>query len=228
MEDEMDNFDDVTATATAARDIPRHWWTTLNKRIERALLSSKRGQIENLNATVAAMSERFFRNAPSRVQSAIQVPEDVEGAELRDAYVLGRLGSAQHLLSQALFSRADDLFAPTMQDRQYQSYVRALLDDDLSNTELGGRIEEAPETVSRKLRVLRQLGITDFRREGTFTINFLTSPAGTVARQLGLVALEPKQAILPSSVRERQKNLAPHMNQRQTFSGASDPFAEAA
>jgi DNA-binding transcriptional ArsR family regulator len=228
MEGQMDSFDDVTATATAAHDIPRHWWTTLNKRIERALLASKRGQIENLNATVAAMSERFFRNATSRVQLAIQNPEDGEVAELRDAYVLGRLGSAQHLLSQALSSRADDLFAPTMQDRQYQSYVRALRDDDLSNTELGGRVGEAPETVSRKLRVLRQLGITDFRREGTFTINFLTAPAGAVAGQLGLMALESKQAILPSSVLERQKKLAPHMNQRQTFSGAGNPVAVAA
>jgi DNA-binding transcriptional ArsR family regulator len=62
----------------------------------------------------------------------------------------------------------------------YKPYIDALASKDLNGKELAETCGEAEETVSRKLKQLRELGITEFRREGTRFYNFLTPAARSV------------------------------------------------
>ena len=96
------------------------------------------------------------------------------------AYGLGQLAFAQLLTANAASASADDNFEEILKGLKYAAYVRALLGKERTSAELRGLVNEREETVSRKLRELRELGVTDFRRDGREVINFLTDRKSVV------------------------------------------------
>ena len=59
---------------------------------------------------------------------------------------------------------------------------RLLACGDKTNSELSDEVGERVETVSRKLKKLRDIGAADFRRDGVHVYNFLTPAAKALAR----------------------------------------------
>lgn len=103
---------------------------------------------------------------------------------LAQAYGLGQLVFAQLLTANAASASADDNFEDILKGAKYAAYVRALLGTERTSAELRNIVDEREETVSRKLRDLRELGAADFRRDGREVINFLTPLAQEVAEHV--------------------------------------------
>lgn len=103
---------------------------------------------------------------------------------LSQAYGLGQLAFAQLLAANAAQVSASDDFTDTLQSVKYAPYIRALLGRERTSSELRLVVDEREETVSRKLRELRELGAADFRRDGREVVNFLTPLAKEIASRI--------------------------------------------
>jgi DNA-binding transcriptional ArsR family regulator len=106
--------------------------------------------------------------------------------ELRQAYVMGQLSLAQSVISSMFSKRADDTFVPTLLQRKYRDILKHLLAKDMTGVDLAKLTKSSPETISRKMRVLREMGAADFRKDGTHTVNFLTHVAKAVLADNGV------------------------------------------
>ncbi len=98
------------------------------------------------------------------------------------AYGLGQLAFAQLLAANAVSKNADDNFEELLKGKKYAHYIRCMLEGERTSYELKKLSGEREETVSRKLKELREIGASDFRRDGREVINFLTPIAKEVAR----------------------------------------------
>lgn len=126
-----------------------------------------------------------FRAVSTEVREAI-VDKKNASPELRQAYVMGQLSLAQSLISSMCYKRADDTFVPTLLQRKYRDIVKHLLAKDMTGVDLARLTKSTPETISRKMRVLREMGAADFRKDGTHTVNFLTHVAKAVLADNGI------------------------------------------
>lgn len=126
------------------------------------------------------ISDRFSRLSREQ-RSAILQSDDQSDASV--SFALGQLEFAQLLASQVVQRQPNEEFVLTLKDRRFVNYVRNLARADLTNVELAAALEVEDETVSRNLKKLRMLGITDFRKEGKHVINFLTPAARRFYRE---------------------------------------------
>jgi DNA-binding transcriptional ArsR family regulator len=109
-----------------------------------------------------------------------------QSPELRQAYALGQISLAQHLLASITSKRIDDSFIPTLLERKFRPMLKLLLAKDMTGVDLAKETSSTPETISRKLRQLRAMGAADFRRDGTHVVNFLTHVAKDVLAEHGI------------------------------------------
>lgn len=126
-----------------------------------------------------------LRAVSPEVRSAIIGMENAS-PELRQAYVMGQLSLAQSVISSMFSRRADDTFVPTLLQRKYRDILKHLLAKDMTGVDLARLTNSTPETISRKLRLLREMGAADFRKDGTHTVNFLTHVAKAVLADNGV------------------------------------------
>jgi DNA-binding transcriptional ArsR family regulator len=126
-----------------------------------------------------------LRAVSPEVRSAIIGMENAS-PELRQAYVMGQLSLAQSVISSMFSRRADDTFVPTLLQRKYRDILKHLLAKDMTGVDLARLTKSTPETISRKLRLLREMGAADFRKDGTHTVNFLTHVAKAVLADNGV------------------------------------------
>jgi DNA-binding transcriptional ArsR family regulator len=126
-----------------------------------------------------------LRAVSPEVRSAIIGMENAS-PELRQAYVMGQLSLAQSVISSMFSRRADDTFVPTLLQRKYRDILKHLLAKDMTGVDLARLTNSTPETISRKLRLLREMGAADFRKDGTHTVNFLTHVAKAVLTDNGV------------------------------------------
>ena len=165
-------------------DLPPGIMFAIADRIEAAISAASRSPLHDLSTQLAGLFNKLFRAAPIEAVNAIR--RLTPGSASEDAaYMLGQISFAQLLTAQSYVRRADDNFMPTIQDRRYEKYLNALYGQDATGVELADKTGECVETVSRKLKQLRELGITDFRREGNCIINFLTPTARSVLETTG-------------------------------------------
>jgi DNA-binding transcriptional ArsR family regulator len=184
--------------------------------IEESIGARDRKQLVELQARLADDFMAALRTAPSSVVAAVRgsLPEEVPEAL---AFVLGKLSFAQLLTAQAAERRADDCFIDTLHAPKYKPYVIALERADLNGVQLAKITGESEETVSRKLRDLRKLGIVEFRRDGTSAINFLTP----VARAAYTPRLDQLGAIPDADIMEAFNRLPPQMRGATNFAQTS-------
>jgi DNA-binding transcriptional ArsR family regulator len=129
------------------------------------------------------------------VQGAAKVPIEVM-AEIRSkgkkrgpsalAYALGQLVFAQTMASNSSAKRADEEFVEMLKSIAGRQIAAELLDREASSGELAKLLDERPETMSRRLARFRELGITDYRKDGTTVYNFLTPAGRSLAESLNL------------------------------------------
>ncbi|POZ53071.1 helix-turn-helix domain-containing protein [Methylovulum psychrotolerans] len=164
-------------------DLPPTMMLAVADRLEETIAVSTREPLEVLAKQLADLFNTLLSVAPSETVNAVRGAASSDAPE-NAAYMLGQVSFAQLLASQAAERRVDDSFLSALKDRRYQSYLRVLFKQDCTGTELASEIGERGETVSRKLKDLRELGISDFRREGTNLCNFLTPTARTVLSEV--------------------------------------------
>lgn len=144
-----------------------------------AIADRLRGAIESPDAELVQAAahtlEAFYRNmvtaSPSSVRDAAR--GEVTG-ETAASYALGKLAFAQLLAARIADTRADARFLEQVRAPKHLAYIRALGEGPLNVTQLTDKVGECIETVSRKLGVLRNLGIVVSRKQGTTVVNMLT------------------------------------------------------
>jgi DNA-binding transcriptional ArsR family regulator len=175
------NFLELVARAVGAgADLPSGVATAAAEQIEEVLASPGRADLMEASDRLVACVHAALAVAPPETLVAIQGGEGASAA-VRAAYILGQFSFAQMLVSQSAVRRADDRFLQTLTSPRYRRYVAALMAADCSGQDLAEATREREETVSRKLRALRELGIAEWRREGTHIVNFLTPAARSAA-----------------------------------------------
>lgn len=173
-------------------------------RIEDALVSKQRAQLEQLHADLVVVVRKFASQLPPAVLSELR--DDNSSSEFRGVYELGQASFAQTIVAHATSKRSHDSFSDELHGK-YRRYVEALSHKELTGVQLAEMTGEAVETVSRKLKYLREVGISEWRREGQTVLNFLTpaaiaafSPDDVLPRELAL-AIMGKRDELPSHLR---------------------------
>jgi DNA-binding transcriptional ArsR family regulator len=167
---------------TTPADLPRGLMSAMVERLDEALLSPSRAQLDALAEQFTGLFEQLVKITPPDIALAALQSNQPDSPE-RIGYTLGQVGFAQLLAAQAAARRVDDSFAPLLNDSRYKPYVDLLAENELTGKELAAKIDEVEETVSRKLRFLREQGITEFRREGTRLFNFLTPAAQSIINE---------------------------------------------
>lgn len=151
-----------------------HELYSLPNRIEDALAGSK----ADLAKLSLALSERVREAIRALPLPVLRVVQDADAtSDLHAAYLLGQLSFAQGLVSSVFNRRADDDFMDFVRSSTYAPMLKLLFRGELSNQQLSEQLSESAEGVSRKLRVMREKGVTEFRKNGRVVVNFLT-PAG--------------------------------------------------
>lgn len=147
--------------------------------VEAALASSSSERSRELERALVQLFHSSLKRCPDDVVWAIQGFEDA-AMDTRAAYLMGQISLAQSLVSQNLSHKQCCDFERAVVHDLNLAYVRALYREDLSNKELVKIVGKVEESVSRRLKKLREWGITDSRKNGTSVINFLTPAAKKV------------------------------------------------
>lgn len=217
-------LDRICASLNGPGDVPPGLMPGMATRLEEAIVSPSPDHIKTLAQQLTGLVQALLRTSPPEIGRAAQGEGD---AHFRAAYTLGQVSFAQRLASQVTEKRADRRFLAAMTKPRYRAYVVALSRRDMTGRELADACKETQETVSRKLKVLRGLGIADFRREGTSFVNFLTPAARAACPSLAeaspqvdadLIAAPRRSELFRCLAQSRIKTLPPHLQHSKTFS----------
>lgn len=167
---------DEIAQDVAKRGLEPSAALVIQERIEDALTSSTQAQLRELATSLEKIVQELFRQASPKVVAALRRDGTAE-PDLLISHSLGAVGFAQALATHSLARRADDGFAHFLSSRMYRPIIDELIAQPLTGVELAERLEARSEVVSRKLKVLRQIGAVDYRKDGTSLVNFLTPAA---------------------------------------------------
>lgn len=199
--------------------LPQEVSSIIAEHLEEVLSTSSRAELGGVSSQLANLFKRLLKKAPRPVADAVR---GVGGDNVAKwSYSLGQISFAQLLAAYATDRRADDNFVQTLKDDSFSEYIRALATKDMIGLELANFVKERAETVSRKLKRLRELGITDFRREGTSTINFLTPAAKAVLHDRpSLQKKETTTRVVACTQMEKlldRRHIPRHMRHSQNF-----------
>lgn len=187
--------------------------------LEAAVSSHSLQELQVLSDALAKLFNQALRKAPADSITAVRNSPTADLAH-RSSYMLGQISFAQLLASKVLISRPSDEFDTVLYDAAYVGYIYKLSEASRTNTALSEMLGERVETVSRKIKKLRELGITDFRKDGVHVINFLT-PAAKYSFDLVRAKSVIETITAPSksfSLDRANGKLPPYMKQVQTFS----------
>lgn len=193
---------------------------TIAQRLEYSMLEANQSASKEFAGYLHELFAFLMSKAAPDVRRAVRATSNSD-ASLRQAFSLGQVSLAQALAAQFAEKREVDDFQQKLNDVRYISYVQALAKSDLSGVDLAKQVNACDETVSRKLKDLRELGITDFRREGRLVVNFLTPAARAVmAMCVHPVQPDPMPVKVSNIVRldERRRSLGPHLKSPMHFS----------
>lgn len=216
-------LEEVQASLKQPSDLPGGILYAIAERLDEAISAPSRAPLEALEPQLAGLFAHLLKIAPEAAINAVRLAASSGEAE-QAAYTLGQISFAQLLAAQARERRVGDDFEQLLRDSRYKTYVDALAIKDYTGVELAEICGERVETVSRKLKQLRELGITEFRREGTSYYNFLTPAARSLMpeNEAGLNAVD-EAASNQSNMRIRKieqlnSQTSPHMRQNPSFS----------
>ena len=174
--------------ASARHELPSGTATILSDRIIAALARADRLGLEEAQAALEKIYLQRLSVAPEGAAAAARGEGLVE-PDAEAAFTLGQIGLAHAVVARAASRRIDDTFVRVLLSRQFEQYVRLLLDAELSGKDFADQLGKDEAEVSRRLKFLRQAGAVECRREGNRVINFLTPAARAVARANNMGAL---------------------------------------
>jgi DNA-binding transcriptional ArsR family regulator len=180
MQTQISNID---VQAAALAQLSAKYANTLAHDVAEALSNGGRSQIEALALKLQSQVSELRPHLDVTILRELREAGQTIGP-IAQAYGLGQLVFAQLLTAKVADASADDNFEELLKGSKYVAYVKALLGSERTSAELKNIVTEREETVSRKLRELRELGAADFRRDGREVVNFLTPLAQEVAKQI--------------------------------------------
>ena len=164
--------------------------TILCDRVIGALSTEDRRAIDVSQAAL----ERFYlgriARMPQTAADAARGDGDPDSPEA-GAFALGQIGMAHAIVARAASKRIDDAFEQRLRSPQFEQYIRILIEEELSGKAIADRLGKDEAVVSKRLKLLRQIGAVECRREGTRVVNFLTPAARAVvrARNMGAISV---------------------------------------
>ena len=207
-------------------DVPPALWIELAERLHEASEQRDprilRGFADQLGKIVATLGRDV---APGLLATVSRIAAD-ENDPRKLAFVLGHFNFAHQFAATNGAKRADVGFEDAVKSQVNAPYVQALLEEEMTGVELAERIGQRPETVSRNLKKLRELGIVEFRREGTSLINFLTQSALDVLDEAEVRVVRTKLAPRTRAwIKQEQGALSSIMREAQSFASRPDAAA---
>ncbi|WP_440963955.1 helix-turn-helix domain-containing protein [Massilia sp. GER05] len=179
--------DEVRSTIKKSRTVPSGFFISLTRRLEQVLSNPSAEQLGQLRDGLHGVLNDAVAMAPPPVVQA--VGESTLDDPIAASYILGQLSFAHQLVHSIREKASSKVLHELINNAKFKPYILALTTGNLSGKDLADLCGRAPETVSRNLAELREHGITDFRREGTSLVNFLT-PVGRILSEC--LPKEPK------------------------------------
>lgn len=158
--------------------LPSSFFSSVVSHLHDALSTPTSDLARVLENELSQVISRVLKHADPQAMAVGQ--GRVNSGALADAYAMGQLSMAQQLASQAAHAGVDQDFLDAFKTGKFIPFLNALFDAELNNKELKAIVGQTEENVSRRMKELRALGISDFRKDGTLVYNFLTP----VARQI--------------------------------------------
>lgn len=197
---------------TDCHELPPGTATLFADRVIEALSRHDRSGLEEAQSALELFYLARLLQAPLEAAAAARGDEGARASEVA-AFSLGQIGIAHAIVARAASKRVDDEFERRLLSSGMERYIRLLIDTELSGVELALLLEKDEAEVSRRLKILRQIGAVECRREGNRVINFLTPAAQAVARarNMGVIRAPDRRAqFIPAvqgAVSTRQKAL---------------------
>lgn len=191
--------------------LPRGTSTIISDRIIAAVSSDTRVMLEDAQDALETFYLELLPVVPQAAAEAARGEAQHNTAEAA-AFSLGQIGLAHAIVARAASRRVDDRFERLLRSRALERYVRLLLVEELSGHEIAQRLKKDPAEVSRRLKLLREIGAVECRRDGNRIVNFLTSAAVKIARACNMGGMKAEGAQLEPAVvvaLEDQKKLLP-------------------
>lgn len=203
-------------TIKSASNLPPGLYPAIATRLEEAIADGSRDSLLALHEQLAEFFKTYLQRSGGKVTGAVRGVADAD-ADASAAYALGQISFAQLLAGQVGNRRVDERFATVIQENA--EIVKSLLERDKTGLELAEATGLRPETISRKLKTLRELGILDYHRDGTSLFNFLTPTARVIASTLEETVRQDRRAgsAVRRSVASQQHKLRFHMRHAMTF-----------
>lgn len=168
------------ADAAGTHDLEAGVATLIADGIIEALANGERAALARAQERLEAFYLDRLAKAPREAGQAARGECDAS-SPASAAFALGQIGMAHAVVAREASRRVDDRFERLLLSRQLERYIRLLLKSERSGRELADALGKDEAEVSRRLKVLRQIGAVECRREGTRVVNFLTAAARTVA-----------------------------------------------
>jgi len=167
---------DLLEAGATPTTLPENLEGVIAERLEDALAAPGRAELDVTKVALAEFFSELLRRSPAEAAAAARGASNAPPAGVA-AFWLGQIAFAQHTAAQAAERRADDKFAEVFTNTTLLAFVRALARTDHTGKELASALGMREETISRRLNELRELGVVDYRRDGTRLYNFLTPQA---------------------------------------------------
>ncbi|WP_085032744.1 helix-turn-helix domain-containing protein [Ensifer aridi] len=205
----------LSQSVADASELPPGVFAAIATRLEEAIADGSREELMSMDEQLSAFLKAYLSKAKGELAGAVRGAANCD-TDTAAAYVLGQISFAQLLAGQAGNRRVEEHFANLVEE--HGDIVRALFARDLTGLQLAEATGLRPETISRKLKLLREAGISDFYREGTSLFNFLTPAAKALASDIQVnVDARHGGAAIRRALSGRRNRLDPHMRHALTF-----------
>ncbi|HKS15012.1 MAG TPA: helix-turn-helix domain-containing protein [Pseudomonas sp.] len=212
-----------------ALGLSRQTGTILADWLEEALLSASNQKAGEIHDAIMEAFQSALAQCSDEAKKVILSNSKADFL-LKEVYQIGQLNLAQLLAAQSLDRRVSSEFTEALTDRAHESYLKALLEAPKTNKELSITVGQAEETVSRKLKRLRELGIVYSKKVGTAVINSITAPGKQSLEELGMLqAFETEQrnksrAAVNHAFESIKLSASPYMQDQPGFSRTERAF----
>lgn len=167
----MTIVEDLKRWSVELTSLPQQFFALLADRVVDAIVETDAKRATDLRDDLTSLIDELIKISPELVPKLSSVQSKTEQ---RQAYDLGKISFAQMLVAKQVQRKADHVDLREAQAEHYFMFLRLLYEREHGNAELAECLGQRLETVSRKLKMLRGWGLTEYRRDGKHVTNFLT------------------------------------------------------